>query len=265
MPKAVRRRRRPPPPRRTPSLLIVGPNVLDLILCFLPLWDKVLHLSHLEHRFPTLRPYHFIHDTVQLSRRIIAALYSSLGLVHLLSQTRAVLVSTKALQDATQGALTMFMLHSDGSSLYFRSMQKLTFHLCAVHCIDRGELRRMMDRIFESGLPFAHLHTLEFYRYREGEGVARFALSPLLNLTALRRLKLQGFELAVVTLSMLCSLRVEELDLSGSFVEPLNVEKEEPSDHLVRNKVLAPSHTQVHSGLRPSHVTPAVEDRRLIF
>ena len=240
-----------PPPASRPqpslSLLHIGSDVLSAILCFLPFSDKLVHLTHVTRAFPALLPLHFADNEVKVGKKVVDALYSSSKLLSLLAQSRAVLMSTGALQGSTQRALSLFQPQL-GGLLVFPALQMLTFRLFTSKAIDRHHLQTLMDGVFRHVTPFAQLHTLEFYR--KSQHVWRFALSPLLNLPALRRVKLNGIPLMVETLSMLCSLQVETLDLEGSTLTPSPEEDddEDLTDYLIREKVAHTTHpSRIHS------------------
>ena len=216
-------------PHTSPSLLTIGSDALSAILCYLPFADKLLHLTHITRAFPALVPLHFAFDEVKLGEKTIKALYSSPKVLPLLALSRAVLISTAALQDSTAGGLSLF--HPlPGGLLVFPSLRKLTFRLSTSGSVDHSS--GLMDKVFKHLAPFVQLHTLDFHR--KDWGVAPFALSPLRDLSALRHVKLRGFDLAMEMLSMLCSLQVETLDLEGSTLEPL--EEEDVEQHIKRLK-----------------------------
>ena len=206
------------------SLHSLSMPLLELILRFLPLRDKLMQLSRLSSAFPSLTPACFAEDSFRVRRSAIKALNRSSALLALLSRVRQLSVyavrwprrERARVAELEQSAQLSFSVAA------FSRLQSLSIRLGddSWYAGDEGALRLQHVLTPLSSLP--QLRSLRIDMKANQQSYLRFIplsdLALLSDLRALRSLAL-SLRLPVGSLSLLCSLPLEHLDLSQACLD----------------------------------------------
>ena len=224
------------------------------VLRFVPLYDKLLQLSHLSHDFPRLTPACFSEDDLELDTVVVRALTRSASLLRLLSRVRHVSVSAKPwLLERRAGA-------SELSQRGWRSLPPLLRSFSRLQSLSVRVERDIAPRGSETAVAVQDLLTVLPALPQlsslciEGRMVGGVrTIVPLSDLAllssrlpSLRSLTLWSMPLTAGSLSLLCSLPLELLDLRGS--------------SLFVNRKPAPPTADVSFSLRRLHLPQARTD-----
>ena len=197
------------------SLSQLLPVLLNHILCYLSLTEKVTQLTHLTRIFPPLAPSAFRADTLTLHRRVCVALSSAPGLLRVLSHVRGVLLDNTDPDFALPSASTPLSLPECFPHI----------RLLALDGVGLEQAQHVLSQLSADGA-FAELDTLRYcvsLRYRPQWLPTVWplsALSPIAHLPRLRTLVmcLGPEKLDYPAYRHLCSLPLTHLDLGACYV-----------------------------------------------
>ena len=202
------------------SLQTLLPPLLELILRFLPLGEKVVQLSHLSSSFRPLTPACFSDDALDLTKKAVSAAVSRPSLSSLLSRVRGVSVTASCSwsRGGRHVEPTLQSPRLEPAVSAFTGLRSIKVHLSSW-----GESRGDLTGPITALAPLTQLQTLalcngrQYHTQRDDElAILPSALLCLSQLQSLRSLTLSGVALHPGSLLFLCSLPLEELQLSQS-------------------------------------------------
>jgi hypothetical protein len=228
--------------------------LLELVLRFIPLRDKLMQLTHLSSACPLLTAGCFSEDRLRGSMETVKALTDSASLQSLLSRVRH--LSASALQ---------WQLISC-SLIEFNRLQSVDIELHHSPRLEGDCGKDVRDVLMSlSSLPLLHSLTLEVppFGQRHGGGrgrihtLARPDIALLSGLRSLQLLTLRHISLAEGALYTLCALPLQQLDLrlvSGVDDGNVYVEDDDDDAQLRRPALAAPQMFDVSCSLRRLHL-----------
>ena len=202
------------------SLQALLPPLLELILRFLPLGEKVVQLSHLSSSFRPLTPACFSDDALDLTKEAVSSAVSRPSLSSLLSRVRAVSVTASCScwsRSGRHARSTLQLPQLEISVTEFTGLRSVDMHL-RVWGDSRGDLTDPLTSLSS----LTQLQSLALYNVRQYHShhdelpLVPSALLCLSQLHSLRSLTLTDLMLHPGSLLFLCSLPLEELQLSQS-------------------------------------------------
>ena len=213
-------------------------QLLELVLRFLPLRDKLLRLRHLSSAFPSLTPACFTEDGLTLRRSATRALTRSADLLSLLSRVRQLSVYAVrwSRQERVRAPELEHCAWLSFSVAGFSRLQSLS--VCLLDDRDWYAEDKSVLGLQHVLAPLSSLPQLRSLRIDVKPAVrSHFRFVPLSNLAllsdlrALRSLAL-SLLLPVGSLSLLCSLPLEHLDLSQACLDSreLRIAQVQPPD-----------------------------------
>ena len=201
------------------SLLSLPVQLLELVLRFLPLRDKLLQLSRLSSAFPSLTPACFAEDGLTLRRSATRALTRSADLLALLSRVRQLSVYAVrwSRQERVRAPELEHCARLSFSVAAFSRLQSLSIELQEPSWYAGDESALGLQHVLAPLSSLPQLSSLNVGVKSLIDPLRKFVLlsdlALLSNLRSLRSLTL-SLLLPVGSLSLLCSLPLEDLNLS---------------------------------------------------
>ena len=187
------------------------------VLRFLPLYDKLLQLSHLSRDFPRLTPACFSEDDLELDTVVVRALTRSASLLRLLSRVRHVSVSAERWRQGRRADGWELAHCGSVPSLLrcFSQVQRLSVEVDEDWPKERETAIGLQDVLTSlPQLPLLHSLCVTGEPDRRSRRVIPLSeLALLAELPSLRSVTLCSMLLAAGSLSLLCSSPLEHLDL----------------------------------------------------